>query len=203
MANEIDGKLYIVRRALPGSDAGNGDPRLVALRRFGAAEGGAHPLIVPASRFGSPPVDGDADLLEVEVTGAPKLQWEESADRFVLSHALGIAQNPSGTPAANTLYKGLIPKAWCRFNQQTNSIYGSVNVSSITDMVTGYAKVNWDRDFANANYCVVGSSIDFGVQLLIAAFENYAVGAVDAISTTNAGAAADADSFTLEAFGDQ
>ena len=52
-----------------------------------------------------PGSDKDVDLLRVDVTGSPKVSWDESEDAFDFSHGIqmeGTAPNP---PKANTLYK--------------------------------------------------------------------------------------------------
>lgn len=52
-------------------------------------------------------------------------------------------------------------KGWINFNGTgTIAINDSYNVSGIVDEGTGDYTVTWDTDFANANYCVVGSCGD-------------------------------------------
>lgn len=47
-------------------------------------------------------------------------------------------------------------KGWVRFDGTgTLSVKDSYNVDSVTDNGTGNYTVNWDADFANADYCVV------------------------------------------------
>lgn len=62
------------------------------------------------------------------------------------------------TPDANTLYKGLIPKAWLHYDQTgTPAILDDENIDSITDGGTGVQTHNLDRDFSGADsWCVVG-----------------------------------------------
>lgn len=114
-----------------------------------------------------------------------------------------VGANPSGTPDANTLYKGLIPKAWIRFNMATDAIADSFNVSSITDGAAGADTVNWDRDFVDANYATIGSAGSFGVVAGMLGFHTFAAGSVVLFATSDAGAAFDSVVTTVCAFGDQ
>jgi hypothetical protein len=75
---------------------------------------------------------------------------------LTLGAALQITTDPSGTPAANTLYKGNIAKAWVNLNGTgTIAIRDSFNVDSITDNDVGVYTVTLDQDMADANYSVV------------------------------------------------
>ena len=50
-------------------------------------------------------------------------------------------------------------KAWVNFNGTgTVAIRSSFNVSSITDVGTGYYTINYTNAFADTNYCVVGTA---------------------------------------------
>jgi len=69
-----------------------------------------------------------------------------------------VTSDAGGTPDANTIYKKNICKGWINFNGTgTIAIRDSFNVSSIVDNGPGNYTINWDRDFADANYCSVGS----------------------------------------------
>ena len=62
-------------------------------------------------------------------------------------------QNSSGTEI------GQLCKAWVNFNGTgTVAIRSSFNVSSITDVNTGYYTINYTNAFADTNYCVVGTA---------------------------------------------
>lgn len=63
-------------------------------------------------------------------------------------------------PLANTFYEGNIVKGWIKFNMATGAVADSFNVSSVVDLGgAGTWTINWDRDFANANYvCIVQGS---------------------------------------------
>jgi len=48
--------------------------------------------------------------------------------------------------------------SWINFSGvEVHSIFGSVNVVSVTDNGAGDYTITWDKDFANANYVVVGA----------------------------------------------
>lgn len=73
----------------------------------------------------------------------------------------GAAPSP---PAANTLYKGNIPKAWINFNGTgTIAIRDSFNVSGITDNGTGDYTVTWDLDFADDTYAATLGAIQLAL----------------------------------------
>jgi len=66
---------------------------------------------------------------------------------------------PAASPAANTLYKDNIVKAWINFNGTgVIAINDSFNVDSITDNGVGYYTITWDTDFGGTTYCWVGSA---------------------------------------------
>ena len=47
------------------------------------------------------------------------------------------------------------PKGWVSYNQSTNTVNDSYNVTSVTDNSAGLFTVNWDTDFADTNYSAV------------------------------------------------
>ena len=70
-----------------------------------------------------------------------------------VASAMHVAGAPSGSPAANTIYKENICKAWINFNGTgTIAIRDSFNVASITDNGTGNYTVTFDTDFADTNF---------------------------------------------------
>ena len=83
---------------------------------------------------------------------------------ITLGTALQITTDPAGTPVANTLYKGLIPKAWLHYDQTgTPAILDDENISSVTDNATGDFTSNLDRDCSGADaYAAVGFPGDAG-----------------------------------------
>ncbi len=74
----------------------------------------------------------------------------------------------SETPDANTLYAKSLPKAWVNFDGTDSSsctgtpklctIRDSFNVDNVTRNSVGDYTIFWDRDFANINYVVIGTS---------------------------------------------
>lgn len=70
----------------------------------------------------------------------------------------GAAASP---PDANTFVKDNIVKGWINFNGTgTISIRDSYNVSAITDNGAGYYTIDWDTNYANANYAVIAIASD-------------------------------------------
>ena len=118
-----------------------------------------------------------------------------------------VTQNPGGTPLANTLYAGLIPKAWIRFNMATDAIGDSLNVSSITDGAAGIDTINWDRDFASGNYAISGAAVnDAGNQTLSLGYSYSsapAAGSCQIMAFNPADVLTDADVTGVVAFGAQ
>lgn len=129
--------------------------------------------------------------------------------------AVILSSDPRGTPAANALYKGNIPKAWLNYNQITPVINNSFNVSSVTDHGLGDFSPIWDRDFANVNYGVGGhgkydsGAVDFNVPTIgiKRILSNPAVGSVRLISFITTGPLGnetfDCEINNIWAFGDQ
>ncbi len=63
-----------------------------------------------------------------------------------------VGSDPSGTPDANTLYKGLIPKGWLHYDQTgTPAILDDENVSGVTDDAAGRYTVTVERAFSAAD----------------------------------------------------
>jgi hypothetical protein len=78
----------------------------------------------------------------------------------ITTETLTLSQNPAGTPAANSLYKDNIIKAWVSFDGYTGAtatILDSFNVASVVRNAGGQYTINWDRPFANANYVCIAS----------------------------------------------
>ena len=89
----------------------------------------------------------------VQLVGAQTI-----AGAKTFASAISSSAAPSGTPDANSMYKDNIIKGWINFNGTgTIAIRDSFNVASIVDEGVGNYTINWDRDFANTDYAVVGS----------------------------------------------
>ena len=94
-----------------------------------------------------------------ESTGTLNIKNWVTASALQLEATAAIGSALSGGSAkANSLYANNIVKAWARIdgNQAPASLTDSFNVSSITDNGAGDYTINWDTDFANTTYSVVG-----------------------------------------------
>jgi len=86
---------------------------------------------------------------------------------------LKVSAAAPATPTANVLYKDSIVRGWVQFDGSSGSLTPAdeYNVASLDDNGTGNYDINWDLDFANANYCVVitvantGSNAAIGVYI--------------------------------------
>lgn len=58
------------------------------------------------------------------------------------------------TPGRQQLHPGH-PKAWVSYNQSSDTVNASYNVTSVTDNGIGLFTVNWDTDFSDTNYSAV------------------------------------------------
>ena len=125
-----------------------------------------------------------------------------------VASAVHIAGAPLGSPAADTIYRENICKAWINFNGTgTIAIRDSFNVASITDNGTGSYTVTWDTDFAaNNNYAVVGNGTSGGstTTYIPATPTDFLAGSVKILLKTTSSLAAAATEFvSLIAFGAQ
>ena len=92
-------------------------------------------------------------------------------------------------------------KGWIQFDGTGGlNINDCFNVSSIADVAVGKWTVNWDTDFANADYaCVTAKTL---TQYNIAT-RTFLVGSVDINVRNDAGAYSDDDDISVIAIGDQ
>ena len=120
------------------------------------------------------------------------------------SSAAPVFQNTSGTE------KGQLVKAWCNFDQTDNSIRGSFNVSSLTDLAVGQTEVNYTNNMSNTNYCGVIYNNARSAAILVNNFQNNWMGGMVlytnkmAVSAYGGGTPSFQDSkiFTILAIGD-
>ena len=92
-------------------------------------------------------VTGMTGELGSAVTGSPNLN-------------LGNATFPA-------FAKSFFVKGWVTFNQSSNTILSSYNVSSISHPATGRTIINWDTDFGSANYAISGMASDSSNPLIM------------------------------------
>jgi hypothetical protein len=92
-------------------------------------------------------------------------------------------------------------KGWV-YADYAASIFSSYNVISVTDNGTGDQTVNWGTDFSSATYAAF-PSIESAAIALFARISAMTAGTTRIITSTTAGAAADATNFSAVAFGDQ
>lgn len=111
------------------------------------------------------------------------------------------------TPAA--LKSSLsVSKGWINFTMvgAGGTVNQSINVSSITDMATGYFEINWNADFTSANHCSIGSAGLGGVRAVfdLAAAGSNTAGKTAAVASDAAagGALVDADIVCVAASGE-
>lgn len=95
-------------------------------------------------------------------------------------------------------------KAWVNFNGTgTLAIRDSYNVSSVADNGTGDFQIYWDKDFANANYAVVGMVAIDGYFPLTCIFAGLDVGYAKVRCFEIAGTSKDPETACYVAIGDQ
>lgn len=73
------------------------------------------------------------------------------------SITVSTISNDTGVFAAQNAVTG-IPKAWLNYNQETQTIRNSFNISSVVYNGTGDVTVNFTTAMPNANYTVTASS---------------------------------------------
>jgi hypothetical protein len=119
----------------------------------------------------------------------------------------GAAASP---PDANTLVTDNIPKGWINFKGTgTIAINDTYNVSSIVDEGVGEYTINFDRDFANANYAPVGVAKRLAadgsniVQMAIEKSSGLSVGSMRVIFHDQNNSAIDVEIASIIAIGDQ
>lgn len=118
----------------------------------------------------------------------------------------GAATSP---PLANSIYKENIVNAWLVYDGNAKSITNSFNVSSVTYNATGDYTVNWNTNFANANYAFSGTSKRMGGAntvtnvMGIKAGVAAAVGSLNVISWDPGSTAVETELLTVIATGDQ
>ncbi len=119
------------------------------------------------------------DSTERTITGSGTLESgdllhraEDSTDLTGMTGELGSAV--TGSPNLNlgnatfpAFAKSFFVKGWVTFNQSSNTILSSYNVSSISHPATGRTIINWDTDFGSANYAISGMASDSSNPLIM------------------------------------
>ena len=126
---------------------------------------------------------GDADVVITDdgstrtITGSGTLETGElihqrNPDLTGMTGEFGSAV--TGSPNLNlgnatfpAFAKSFFVKGWVTFNQSSNTILSSYNVSSISHPATGRTIINWDTDFGSANYAISGMASDSSNPLIM------------------------------------
>ena len=112
-----------------------------------------------------------------------------------------VGSVPPSPPTANALYRDSVPKGWIIFNQATDAVSDSFNVSSIVDGAAGQDSVRWDTDFANTLYMGMATMDCHELGNCIATTAE--AGATTVSCYNNSSALADCSIVKVLAFGDQ
>lgn len=148
----------------------------------------------------------------ISASGTLILKYNDSAGYFEimvngsnLGQALGIDLTLTGSaaspPDANTLVKDNIVKGWINFDGTgVISTRDSFNVSSIVDNGAGNYTINWDRDFANTNYCITGINNNSNTNVIPV---NVLVGSCDINLVSDASVFQDTNIIMISAIGGQ
>ena len=78
-----------------------------------------------------------------------------------VSTAGSIAVTGEGNSTTTNLQQGLC-KVWSTYEQDTNSLEASFNVSSQSDDATGRTPITFNNSFSNVDYSFTGSVFDGG-----------------------------------------
>lgn len=118
--------------------------------------------------IGFPVIDDDT----MATAAATNICTSESIKAYVDNTVGGVAANQTQMEAAsstavysapgNQQWHPGHPKGWVEYNQVSNTVLASYNVTSVTDTSTGDFTVNWDVDFSSANYTASMSTIATG-----------------------------------------
>ena len=118
------------------------------------------------------------DSTQRTITGSGTLEAGELLHRPDTSDLTGmtgeLGSAVTGSPNLNlgnatfpAFAKSFFVKGWVTFNQSSNTILSSYNVSSISHPATGRTIINWDTDFGSANYAISGMASDSSNPLIM------------------------------------
>ncbi len=120
----------------------------------------------------NPGSDADADLITVGVTNSPKLWWDESEDKFVVSQGFMVQSDVNGSDDFVELKNQAGRSLTISSDNQTNGVWTFANNDSFLFTVDGSAAFYID-DGGNVT---IGSSSDMGTTLGIAATDGITIG---------------------------
>jgi len=164
-------------------------------------------------------VTGNKEFTGTTIVPTPSTDTE-AANKGYLDSTTVIAASQSqmetatssavfSAPAVQQFHPGH-PKGWVQYNQVSNTVLASYNVTSVTDNSVGDFTVNWDVDFSSANYSVAATSsalagggdlISIGV-FTTGGVPQIAAGTVRMVVKANT-SATDYEYNSVAAFGDQ
>jgi len=163
------------------------------------------PDSVDSAHYAAASIDNEhlADgAVDTEELAADAIDGTKIADDAVDSEHLAAGGIDSEHLSATV--KDSIIKGWVRFDGTGDCTPAdSFNVSSVTDNGTGDYTINWDTDFANTNYCVVGSANRSTNYSACLQPDTFAVGSVRVFCVAGDNSKVDCDVVCVMAIGDQ
>ena len=136
-------------------------------------------------------------------SGAPSIVALGAA----LALDLTISNAAASPPDTNTVTKENIVKGWAHvtYSAGTPTLDDNFNVSGIVDIAVGRITIQWDTDFANATYAILGTGEDAsgGCVVSIDGSAGLTVGDTDMRMLDNTLTLSDPRIVTFMAIGDQ
>lgn len=170
---------------------------------FGAIAAGDLPAITGLSHITSGSIDGNT-LFFLNEAGSNAYTELSNLTASVADMEAGTTNSRMVVPQLQHRHPSAA-KGWVRFDGTgTIAIDASYNVSSITDLGTGFYTVNWDTDFSSANYCVVAATGTSGVRAFVDLVDETSQSAGGStVFCSSGGAGTDCNLVCVVAFGDQ
>ena len=116
---------------------------------------------------GSGTLDGGNVLQDTHRTSVTGMTGELGTGVTLGSAVTGSPNLNLGNATFPAFAKSFFVKGWVTFNQSSNTILSSYNVSSISHPATGRTIINWDTDFGSANYAISGMASDSSNPLIM------------------------------------
>lgn len=152
---------------------------------------------IPSGSYAADSIDSAdyaADSIDAEHLAADIIDETKIADNGIDSEHYN-----DGSIDPEHIHTDVRIKGWVNFNGTgTLAVRDSYNVSSVTDSGTGYYTVNWDTDFADANYSVTVMSSSMHTVVIA-----QAAGTTQIKTYNESHAAADSAIVCVMAIGDQ